>query len=150
MLPEGMRQERFDWLEEWVADPSDFIRTPGSESNVKEIYDKCAELAQNPENVIVNQLSEFENHIIHYLCTGTALYRIFDSMREGAPALQFRAFVSVSGSAGTPGAGDYLKEQFDSVTVAVEALECPTMLHNRFGEHKIQGAGDSTSPSSTT
>ena len=47
VLPAGMSQERFDWLERWVADPADIIRTPGTESNVKEIYDKCAELARD-------------------------------------------------------------------------------------------------------
>ena len=48
VLPAGMSRERFDWLQEWVTDPADIIRTPGTESNVKEIYDKCAELARRP------------------------------------------------------------------------------------------------------
>ena len=38
--PRGHEPERFDWLEEWVEDESDIIRTPGVESNVKEIYDQ--------------------------------------------------------------------------------------------------------------
>ena len=42
VLPENMSKERFDWLEQWVAEEADIIRTPGSESNVKEIYDACA------------------------------------------------------------------------------------------------------------
>ena len=70
VLPEGMSRERFAWLEDWVTDPGDIIRTPGTESNVKEIYDKCAELSQDPANVIFNQFAEFGNHLIHYACTG--------------------------------------------------------------------------------
>jgi cysteine synthase A len=146
VLPEGMSQERFDWLEDWVADPSDIIRTPGTESNVKEIYDKCDELSEDPGNVIFNQFSEVGNHIAHYLATGSALRHVFDAMRENEPALRLRAFVSATGSAGTIAAGDYLKERTGSLTVAVEALECPTMLQNGFGEHNIQGIGDKHIP----
>jgi cysteine synthase len=146
VLPEGMSRERFAWLEEWVADPGDIIRTPGTESNVKEIYDKCADLARDPQNVIFNQFSEFGNHLVHYLCTGKALERVFESLRAREDGLRLAAFVSASGSAGTLGAGDYLKEQFGSRIVAVEALECPTMLYNGFGEHNIQGIGDKHIP----
>ncbi|MFI5042930.1 MAG: pyridoxal-phosphate dependent enzyme, partial [Acidimicrobiales bacterium] len=146
VLPEGMSRERFAWLEGWVVDGSDIIRTPGTESNVKEIYDKCNELSEDPDNVIFNQFSEFGNHIAHYLATGAALERVFESMRETEPDLRLRAFTSATGSAGTIAAGDYLKEHLGSLTVAVEALECPTMLSNGFGEHNIQGIGDKHIP----
>jgi cysteine synthase len=146
VLPEGMSRERFTWLEDWVTDPADIIRTPGTESNVKEIYDKCAELSADPANVVFNQFSEFANHLIHYLCTGRALGAVFESMARSEPDLRLRAFTSASGSAGTLGAGDYLKERYGSATVAVEALECPTMLANGFGEHNIQGIGDKHIP----
>src|SRR6266536_2817277 len=146
VLPEGMSRERFEWLERWVAEPEDIIRTPGTESNVKEIYDRCAELARDPTNVIFNQFSEFGNHLVHYFCTGAALGRIFESLRAAEPGLRLRAFTAASGSAGTLGAGDYLKEQYGAAIVAVEALECPTMLSNGFGEHNIQGIGDKHIP----
>lgn len=146
VLPDGMSRERFEWLEGWVADPADIIRTPGTESNVKEIYDRCAELDREPHAVIFNQFSEFGNHIAHYALTGRALERIVESMRDAEPDLRLRAFVSATGSAGTLGAGDYLKERHGSLTVAVEALECPTMLYNGFGEHNIQGIGDKHVP----
>jgi cysteine synthase len=146
VLPEGMSQERFDWLERWVADPEDIIRTPGVESNVKEIYDKCHELAENPENHILNQFSEFGNHVVHYLATGAALDAVFAAMQRDEPSLRLHAFVSATGSAGTIGAGDYLKERHGSLVVAVEAVECPTMLYNGFGEHNIQGIGDKHIP----
>jgi cysteine synthase len=146
VLPEGMSRERFDWLERWVADPQDIVRTPGTESNVKEIYDACKELANDPENVILNQFSEFGNHLAHYACTGPALERVYESLRERDGSLRLAAFVSASGSAGTLGAGDYLKERHGSKIVAVEALECPTMLYNGFGEHNIQGIGDKHIP----
>ncbi len=146
VLPGGMSRERFDWLERWVVDPADIIRTPGTESNVKEIYDRCAELDREPDTVIFNQFSEFGNHIAHYAITGRALDHVFESMRAVEPDLRLRAFVSATGSAGTIGAGDYLKERHGSLTVAVEALECPTMLENGFGEHNIQGIGDKHIP----
>ena len=149
VLPEGMSRERFAWLEDWVTDPGDIIRTPGTESNVKEIYDKCAELAADPGHVIFNQFAEFGNHLVHYQCTGRALEAVFDSLAEAepsSPGLRLRAFVSASGSAGTLGAGDYLKERHGAKIVAAEALECPTMLANGFGEHNIQGIGDKHIP----
>jgi cysteine synthase len=146
VLPEGMSRERFEWLERWVVDPSDIVRTPGTESNVKEIYDECARLARDPANVILNQFSEFGNHLVHYLCTGSALAHVYEALRERDPSLRLRAFVSASGSAGTLGAGDLLKERYGAKIVAAEALQCPTMLKNGFGEHNIQGIGDKHIP----
>ena len=146
ILPAGMSEERFRWLEQWVAEPSDIIRTPGTESNVREIYEACAALARDPANVILNQFSEFGNHLGHYACTGRALGHVFETLRTAEPGLTLRAFVSASGSAGTLGAGDWLKERYGARVVAVEALECPTMLYNGFGEHNIQGIGDKHIP----
>ena len=146
VLPEGMSRERFAWLESWVSDPADIIRTPGTESNVKEIYDRCAELATDPVNVVLNQFAEYGNHLVHHLCTGSALGAVFDAMKAAAPSLRMRAFVSASGSAGTLGAGDLLKERYGAAVVAVEALECPTMLTNGYGEHNVQGIGDKHIP----
>jgi hypothetical protein len=118
VLPEGMSQERFDWLARWVADPDDVVRTPGTESNVKEIYDRCKELDLDPDNVVLNQFSEFGNYLVHYLATGAALERVFGSLAEREPELRLRAFVSATGSAGTIAAGDHLKERFGSLVVA--------------------------------
>jgi len=146
VLPEGMSRERFAWLEDWVADPADIIATPGTESNVKEIYDKCAELSTDPANVIFNQFAEFGNHLVHYLCTGAAFGDVFERMSESEPSLRLRASVFSSGSSGTLGTGDYLKDSYDARIVAVEALECPTMLYNGFGAHNIQGIGDKHIP----
>jgi cysteine synthase len=146
VLPEGMSRERFEWLERWVADPGDVVRTPGTESNVKEIYDRCDELASDPRNVVLNQFSEFGNYLAHYLVTGAALERVFAALRAEEPALELRAFVAATGSAGTIAAGDYLKERLGSLIVAGEALECPTLLRNGFGEHNIQGIGDKHVP----
>jgi cysteine synthase len=146
ILPEGMSRERFRWLEQWVAEPGDIMRTPGSESNVKEIYDKCAELDRDPANIIFNQFCEFGNYLVHYTCSGRAIERVFEALVRREPELRLRAFASATGSAGTLGAGDYLKERFGSKNVAVEALECPTLLYNGFGEHNIQGIGDKHVP----
>jgi cysteine synthase len=146
VLPEGMSRERFTWLRRWVEDPADIVRTPGTESNVKEIYDRCKELSADPTNVVINQFSEFGNYLVHCLVTGAALERIHTSLLEREPGLRLRAFVSATGSAGTIAAGDYLKERFGSLVVAGEALECPTLLYNGFGEHNIQGIGDKHVP----
>ena len=88
VLPEGMSRERFDWLEHWVVDQGDIIKTFGTESNVKEIYDRCHELAQDKDNVILNQFCEFGNHIVHRLATGTALERVFEHLSSSRPELQ--------------------------------------------------------------
>jgi cysteine synthase len=147
ILPEGMSQERFDWLEGWCAAPADdIIRTPGTESNVKEIYDKCAELRDDSANVIFNQFAEFGNYLGHYSVTGQALAAVVESHRAQWPTLQVAAFTSATGSAGTIGAGDWLKDRYGAKIVAVEALECPTLLENGYGEHNIQGIGDKHVP----
>jgi cysteine synthase A len=146
VLPAGMSRERFEWLAQWVFDPADIIRTPGTESNVKEIYDKCAELARDPKNVILNQFSEFANYLIHYHCTGVALERVFAHVSGASSQRRLAAFICATGSAGTIAAGDYLKSRHGSKTVAVEAVECPTMLCNGHGEHNIQGIGDKHIP----
>ena len=152
ILPEGMSQERFDWLDRWCENPAeDVIRTTGTESNVKEIYDACNELRLDPENFVLNQFSEFGNHLGHVMVTGRALAHVFESVREqalaaGGPDLRLAAFTSATGSAGTIAAGDHLKEAYGARIVAVEALECPTMLENGFGEHNIQGIGDKHIP----
>ena len=145
VLPEGMSRERFQWLEKWVREPSDIVRTPGSESNVKEIYDVCHELAADPKNIILNQFKEFGNYITHRAITGPAIERIFGAIREDGD-LRARAFVSATGSAGTLAAGDHLKAVFGLDICAVEALECPTLLLNGYGEHNIQGVGDKHVP----
>jgi cysteine synthase len=146
VLPEGMSKERFHWLEQWVVEPEDIIRTVGTESNVKEIYDACAVLAKDPANVILNQFSEYGNHLVHWAVTGRALERVVEVLADEQPGLRPAAFISATGSAGTIAAGDWLKDRHGTKIVAVEALECPTMLRNGFGEHNIQGIGDKHIP----
>ena len=146
ILPAEMSEERFRWLGHWVTEPGDIVKTPGSESNVKEIYDRCAELSRDPANVILNQFSQFENHLVHELCTGRAMARIFEAERETHARWRLFGFVSATGSAGTIAAGDHLKQRYGSKTIAVEPVECPTLLENGFGAHNIQGIGDKHVP----
>ena len=145
VLPELMSAERFRWLEEWVADERDIVRTPGSESNLKEIYDACKELEADPQNVIFNQFSEFGNYVIHRAVTGPALEAVFNAV-DRDHRMTPRAFVCASGSSGTLAAGDYLKKALGTSIAVVEALECPTLLRNGYGEHNIQGIGDKHVP----
>ncbi len=143
ILPEEMSQERFDWLKN-VA--SEVIATPGCESNVKEIYDKCWEIrATRPECVIFNQFDEFGNPIWHYQVTGSILQEIFERVAE--PGQRLGAYISSTGSAGTIAAGDFLKTLHpDMITTAVEALQCPTLYACGFGGHRIEGIGDKHVP----
>jgi cysteine synthase A len=142
ILPEEMSKERFQWLREIGAE---VIATPGCESNVKEIYDKCWELKKDPLNVIFNQFEEFGNPIWHYNVTGPALHEVFLGL--GSTSLRAAAYVSATGSAGTIAAGDYLKKQYPHLKiVASEALQCPTLLMNGFGGHRIEGIGDKHVP----
>jgi cysteine synthase len=142
ILPEEMSKERFQWLREIGAE---VIATPGCESNVKEIYDKCWELKKDPVNIIFNQFEEFGNPIWHYNVTGPAVEEVFTGL--GAKSLRAAAYVSATGSAGTIAAGDYLKKQFPQLKiVASEALQCPTLWMNGFGGHRIEGIGDKHVP----
>jgi len=143
ILPEEMSDERFAWLSQ-VA--TEVIATPGCESNVKEIYDKCWEIkATRPECVIFNQFEEFGNPIWHYHVTGGMLQEVF--ARVARPGQRLGAFISATGSAGTIAAGDFLKTLHpDLITTAVEALQCPTLYASGFGGHRIEGIGDKHVP----
>lgn len=143
ILPEGMSRERFKWLSEIAGE---VIATPGSESNVKEIFDKCWELrASGQDLMIFNQFDEFGNYLWHYEVTGHAMEEVLDEVM--GPSDKYRGVVSSTGSAGTIACGDYLKQVFPgSKIVASEALQCPTLLENGFGEHRIEGIGDKHVP----
>ena len=99
---------------------------------------QCAELARDPANEIVNQFSEFGNYLGHWRCTGPALEAVFQSLRRRDKDLRLAGFVAASGSSGTLGAGDYLKDRHGAKIAVVEAVECPTLLMNGYGEHNIQ------------
>ncbi|MEA3506359.1 MAG: pyridoxal-phosphate dependent enzyme [Elusimicrobiota bacterium] len=144
ILPEEMSQERFNWLKKVGAE---IFATPGCESNVKEIYDKCHELKaeRGDDIVILNQFDEIGNPIWHYAVTGVAMEEVFNQEKEKDQRLA--AVCLTQGSAGTLGAGEYLKEVFPRVKVAAcEALQCPTLLYNGYGGHRIEGIGDKHVP----
>ncbi len=143
ILPEEMSRERFEWLRQIAGK---VIATPGCESNVKEIFDKCNELKLSGENLkIFNQFDELGNPLWHYAVTGSAVEEVIQPyLKDGN---KFAGFVSSSGSGGTLAAGYYLKQQFPgSKLAAAEALQCPTLLHNGFGGHRIEGIGDKHVP----
>jgi cysteine synthase A len=144
ILPEEMSRERFEWLSQVSGE---VIATPGCESNVKEIFDKCWELTaeRGDDIVIFNQFDEFGNHLWHYDVTGHAMEEVLE--QELGPNDTYRGVVLTTGSAGTIGCGDYLKELFPTSKVAAsEALQCPTLLLNGFGGHRIEGIGDKHVP----
>jgi len=143
ILPEGMSQERFEWLSKIAGET---IKTPGSESNVKEIFDKCWELRKSGEDLMIfNQFEEFGNYLWHYEVTGHAMEEVLKQVM--GPKDKYRGMASATGSAGTIASGDYMKKLFpDSKIVASEALQCPTLLENGFGAHRIEGIGDKHVP----
>jgi cysteine synthase len=143
ILPEGMSQERFDWLSRIAGET---IKTPGSESNVKEIFDKCWELRKSGEDLMIfNQFDEFGNSLWHYEVTGRAMEEVLKQVM--GPKDTYRGMASATGSAGTIASGDYMKQIFpESKIVASEALQCPTLLENGFGAHRIEGIGDKHVP----
>lgn len=143
ILPEEMSQERFDWLKN-IAD--EVYATPGCESNVKEIYDKCHELeAKSDEYLIFNQFDQFGNAVWHYNVTGSTIEELFNQLKEKGQRIS--GYVSATGSAGTIAAGDYLRKLSPNLkVVASEALQCPTLLMNGFGGHRIEGIGDKHVP----
>jgi len=143
ILPEGMSRERFEWLSKIAGET---IKTPGSESNVKEIFDKCKELrASGQDLMIFNQFEEFGNYLWHYEVTGRAMEEVLQRLL--GPRDRYRGMASATGSAGTIASGDYLKQVFpESKIVASEALQCPTLLENGFGAHRIEGIGDKHVP----
>lgn len=143
VLPEGMSRERFEWLEKVAGQ---VIKTPGSESNVKEIFDKCWELRKSGQELTVfNQFEEFGNYLWHYHVTGPSMVELLEDSLDIHE--EFRGLVCATGSAGTLAAGDYLKEIYPhSKIAACEALQCPTLLGNGFGDHRIEGIGDKHIP----
>jgi cysteine synthase A len=143
ILPEGMSRERFEWLSK-IA--SEVIATPGSESNVKEIFDKCWELRKSGQDLMIfNQFEEFGNYLWHYDVTGHALEEVLRA--ELGAHDTYRGVALTTGSAGTIACGDYMKQKFPtSKIVASEALQCPTLLNNGFGAHRIEGIGDKHVP----
>ena len=144
VLPEGMSKERFDWLHKVGAE---VFATPGSESNVKEIYDKVKKLKaeRGDEIVNLNQFEEIGNALWHYAVTGPAMEEVFNS--EKTESNRFSGLFLTQGSAGTLGSADYLREKFPLLKVcAGEALQCPTLLYNGYGAHRIEGIGDKHVP----
>jgi len=143
ILPEGMSKERFEWLKSVAGE---VIATPGSESNVKEIFDKSWELRRTRDNVVVfNQFEEMGNHLWHYEVTGHAMEEVVEQV--SGPKDKLFGLALTSGSAGTLGCGDYMKDVYPASKLAVgEALQCPTLLMNGFGAHRIEGIGDKHVP----
>ena len=143
ILPEGMSRERFDWLSKVAGE---VIATPGSESNVKEIFDKSWELKKTRDNVVVfNQFDEFGNYLWHYDVTGQAIEEVLSKIMSTKE--KYAGVVLTTGSAGTIGCGDYLKEKYPMSKIAAgEALQCPTLLANGYGAHRLEGIGDKHVP----
>ena len=142
VLPEEMSQERFDRITSYGAR---IIRTAGSESNVKEIYDEVKRLrASDPDIRILNQFEVMGNYRFHYHVTGNTIIELGAELeRKGVGKGKVSAYVSAMGSAGTIAAGDRLKQAWpDHKIVGLEPIQCPTLYNNGYGAHEIQGIGD--------
>jgi hypothetical protein len=95
--------------------------------------------------MIFNQFEEFGNYLWHYEITGHAMEEVLKQVL--GPQDAYRGLALTTGSAGTIACGDYLKQIFPtSKIIASEALQCPTLLENGFGAHRIEGIGDKHIP----
>ncbi len=143
ILPAEMSKERFEWLKT-MAD--EVIATPGCESNVREIFEECLNIEKTrPDAVIFNQFDQLPNHLWHYAVTGPAMDEMFHKMARKGDHLALTLYSS--GSGGTLGSGSYLKEKHPGARIGVgEALQCPTILENGFGGHRLEGIGDKHIP----
>jgi len=140
ILPERMSKERFDKISYYGAK---YMKTPGCESNVKEIYDKAHELEKEPDTVIVNQFAEFANYRFHYYVTGNTFLELFEELKTRGVGRRLAGVVSAMGSAGTIASAERVKQVHPgSLTVGLEPVQCPTLYSNGFGDHDIQGIGD--------
>jgi cysteine synthase len=141
VLPEGMSRERFERIEGYGAQ---VIKTPGAESNVKEIYDKTWELRRDPDIRVLNQFEMMGNYRFHYHVTGNTIVELAAELkRQGVGDGRVAAFCSAMGSAGTIAAGDRLKQVWPGLRiVGLEPIQCPTLYNNGYGAHDIQGIGD--------
>lgn len=142
VLPAEMSAERFERIASYGAE---VIKTPGCESNVKEIFDKVWELRRDPQNRILEQFSEMGNYRYHYEVTGNAALDLAKSLgARGIGDGHVAAFVSAMGSAGTIAAGDRIKaaQNGRGATVGVEPVQCPTLFNCGYGGHRIEGIGD--------
>ena len=141
VLPAEMSKERFERIESYGAT---VIKTPGCESNVKEIYDKTWELRRDPNTRILNQFEVMGNYRFHYHVTGNTIVELADVLKaQGVGNGRVAAYCSAMGSAGTIAAGDRLKQVWpDHKIVGLEPIQCPTLYWNGYGGHDIQGIGD--------
>ena len=141
VLPEGMSRERFDVIESYGAQ---IKKTPGSEANVKEIYDETNRLRRNRDARIMNQFALMGNYRFHYHVTGNTIAELARALEErGVGDGTISAFCAAMGSAGTMAAGDRLKQLWPELKiVGLEPVQCPTLYNNGYGSHDIQGIGD--------
>ena len=140
-----MSQERFTWLQRWVTAPDDIVTTPGTESNVREIYEACDELAGDPERDHQPVLR------VPGTTSGTASARAgagrrFEHLREADPCgLRLRR-LRPPDPPGRSAPATTSRREYGAAVVAVEALRPHDAAANGFGSHNIQGIGDKHIP----
>lgn len=138
VMPDNMSQERYDRIRGYEGS---LDLTPGTESDVILTLERThKEYVAKPEQYVV--LAQFEllpNYRFHRHVTGKAVVEAAKGIGNGRVA----AFVSAPGSAGTLGAGDYVKSIWpESKIVALEPRECSTLYDGGQGQHRIEGIGD--------
>ncbi len=138
VLPEEMSQERFDWL---ASVGAEVIKTPGGEANVAAIFEQTNRMSKDPQYHILNQFADMGNVMWHYNVSGNAMAEVFEAAKGEKD--RFAGVALCSGSSGIISAGDRVKDLYPKAKLAAgEALQCPTMLNNGYGSHRIEGIGD--------
>lgn len=136
IMPDGMSAERYQRI---LDQGAKLDLTPGSESDVILVLERCEEYKKDPRNKVLAQFELFPNYRFHRYVTGRSILELAQSYGNRRIA----AFVSAPGSAGTLAAGDEIKACFaDCRVCAVEPKECSTLFNNGRGTHAIEGIGD--------
>lgn len=132
VIPETMTVERRNLIRAYGAEIVLSDGTKGMSGAIAKANELAAEIA---DSFIVGQFENPANPAAHYKTTGPEIWADTDGNVD--------AFVAGVGTGGTvTGAGRYLKEKKESITViAVEPAASPVLSGGNSGKHTIQGIG---------
>jgi len=136
IMPDRMSAERYERIRRYGGQ---LDLTPGTESDVILVIERCEHYKKDSRNKILAQFELLPNYRFHRYVTGRSALEAARQHGNGRIA----AFVAAPGSAGTLAGGDEIKTLFpDCVVVALEPRECPTLFNEGRGTHRIEGIGD--------
>jgi len=137
LISTGRSEERYERI---AACGGDVEVIPGGEGGIGPILQKMRERYEGrPGHLVLDQFALMANYRFHRFVTGRNILEAAAGFGDGRVA----AFVSAPGTAGTLAAGDEIKARFpDAAVVAVEPVECPTLVGGACGPHPVEGIAD--------